>query len=139
MTRFKFHRTSELKTGLKFNFVFKDINDNNLLSVSLLEEDAFTIEPIFYRFFSSYSNYGHWGKHTINKEQLSDFEILIKNYVDYLNSMNETNFYIALTEKNFGPAYLDIAENRAKVVDLALQFIDFLKTMPVHKLEIHGI
>jgi len=135
--RFKIYEDETLKTGLRFKLVFK--KEGYIKKISITEEDTFTIEPIFYQFFSKYKNYGHWGMHIVKKDDKNNFENTFKEYIKKLEENKEKEFYVNLTDNNFGKAYNDINNNRILVIDFAKRLLEEINNEKDCEIEIRGI
>jgi hypothetical protein len=135
--RFELYAERELKTGLKFSLWFHLAGGRKI--VSILEEDVFTIEPIFYRFFPGYSNFGHWGVSTVEPQEREQFLAAIAEYIVALQTRQERRYWDRLTETNFGLVYGDIEANRDRVVALAQQLHDLILSEERCKIDIEGV
>lgn len=137
--RFKIYNKGELKTGLRFDFIRREKRNKNIKEISILEEDIFTIEPIFYKFFKQYNNFGHWGTHTIRANRKIEFIQEIKNYIECLENKTEIQFYEQLNNDNFGSVYEDINNNRDSVIFLAKNLIKWIDECENCEITICGI
>jgi hypothetical protein len=137
--RFVLYECGTLRTGLRFDFVYGDGPGNDRVGISLLEEDVFAIEAVFYRFISGYVNYGHWGRHTIQPHEKEAFVSEIRCYIEHLKNSTEQQYCPILTMENFGRIYRDIETHRNEVIAFAERFLEWVANSPLKPIVIDGI
>jgi uncharacterized protein YktB (UPF0637 family) len=135
--RFLIHKKQDIKSGLRFDF-YDGVHDNTDI-ISILEEDIFTIEPVFYSVISNYNNYGHWGKHLLDKAQIVRLIKELDSYALYLQEKKEEEYIVNLNLKNFKKTLKDIKKNRKSVLKLINSFTSWLRNLKNDQITIHGI
>lgn len=137
--RFVLYGKGKLRSGLRFDFYYDDGTENNQAVISVTEEDVFTIEPVFYKILEDYSNYGHWGQHTIETSRKEEFVSEIKSYIECLIAKTEQQYWPKLNMNNFGGVYRDIENHREEVVAFAQNFLKWVENSSSHSITICGI
>lgn len=155
LPRFKiYYKKDGVKTGLRFNFydgiwdVKKSEKTKRYIKIDdhikeramyILEEDVFTFEPVFYKIIKGYENYGHWGRHALQKEKIKELLSELSIYSESVKSRTERQYEPTLTESNYGSIYKDIDENRDNVISLIEKLCEWLNQMQNDTLTIMGI
>ena len=136
--RFILYKRRDLKTGLKFDIYDGDI-ENSGNCISILEEDVFVIEPVFYKVIDNYANYGHWGKHVLDHDKKNEMILELYEYAGFLVNKIEMEYYPGLNKNNFGKIYSDINKNRKKIILFINSISDWIKNTKNKFLTISGI
>ena len=137
--RFILQDPEQIKTRLRFDFYSDDQDKTNTKVISILEEDVFTFEPVFYKVIPNYKNYGHWGKHRLINDQIDKLLIELDSYKECLINKTEKDYFPELTAENFGTVYSDINLNRSKIISLIENFYKWIQDQKIKLMIICGI